>query len=221
MGVNVGRLSSGDVRLPPVPLLSDLDGTLIDSKASVVAAFEWWAQLRGLPQNITGRIPFGRTSTDAAAVLAPELDAISEGRVLDDRQAEDTSGVVPLDGALDLLSCHERLAVVTSCPRRLASARLRAAGLPLPARLLTPECWSRGKPDPEPYLVGADALGVSPAECVVLEDAPAGVQSGVAAGMKVIGVLTTHSVEQLQGATVCIRSLRDLPGAIAQLGFGA
>jgi sugar-phosphatase len=140
------------MKLPPGPILSDLDGTLIDSKASVVAAFRWWAKLRGLPEDTISRIPFGRTSTDAAAVLAPELNCIEEGKLLDERQAKDTQGVIALEGAHELLSGHSNLAVVTSCPRHLAEARLLAAGLPQPRILVTPECWSRGKPDPEPYL---------------------------------------------------------------------
>jgi sugar-phosphatase len=87
------------VNLPRIPILADLDGTLIDSKASVVEAFRWWAELRGLSPEVAKRIPFGRTSTDAAAVLAPHLIAADEGRLLDDRQAEQTQGVVALPGA--------------------------------------------------------------------------------------------------------------------------
>ena len=142
------------MKLPTVAILSDLDGTLIDSKASVIAAFRWWANLRGLPSDTVRRIPFGRTSTDAAAVLARHLDCVTEGGLLDRRQEEDTHGVVALEGARELLSVHQPIAVVTSCPRPLALARLRAAGLPVPSHLVTPEDWTRGKPDPEPYLRG-------------------------------------------------------------------
>src|SRR3954471_3559767 len=136
-------------------ILSDLDGTLIDSSASIVAAFRWWAELRGLSPSLVDRIPFGRTSADGVADLAPHLNAEAEGRLLDARQAEDTVGVVALHGAADLLRSHERLAIVTSGLRPLAEARLRAAGLPLPRVLITPELWTRGKPDPEPFLLGA------------------------------------------------------------------
>lgn len=205
------------MNLPPVPILSDLDGTLIDSKASVVAAFQWWAKLRGLPENIVARIPFGRTSADAAAVLAPYLDCIEEGRLLDERQEKDTKGVVALAGAHELLANHRPLAIVTSCPRSLAEARLRAAGLPQPSVLVTPECWSRGKPDPEPYQRGAESLGVAPCQCIVLEDAPSGVESGVRAGMRVIALLTTHRAEQLAGAMKYIDSLLELPGILESL----
>lgn len=203
--------------LPRVPILSDLDGTLIDSKASVVAAFRWWAKLRGLPEDTVARIPFGRTSTDAAAVLAPHLNCTVEGRLLDERQEKDTEGVVALAGAKEFLATHHPLAVVTSCPRPLAEARLKAADLPLPKVLLTPESWLRGKPDPEPYQRGAESLGIAPTECVVLEDAPSGVQSGIRAGMRVIAVLTTHRAEQLPGAACYIKSLVELPNAFESM----
>jgi mannitol-1-/sugar-/sorbitol-6-phosphatase len=205
------------MRLPNIPILSDLDGTLIESKESVVAAFRWWAQLRGLSPGIVDRIPFGRTSTDAAAALAPHLDSTTEGRLLDDKQAELTEGVVALPGAMELLSTHENFAIVTSGPLRLATRRLHAAKLPIPRHLATPELWTRGKPDPEPYLIGAAMLGALPQECIVLEDAPAGVESGVRAGMTVIAILTSHTSEQLSAAAAQIHSLTELPAVLARL----
>jgi len=207
------------VKLTSIPILSDLDGTLIESKESVVSAFRWWAALRGLSPDVVERIRYGRTSTDVAAELAPHLDPAIEGRLLDDRQAEVTAGVAALPGALELLSSHERLAIVTSAPWRLAQSRLRAAGLPMPRHLATPELWVRGKPDPEPFLKGAALLGARPEECVVLEDAPAGVESGRRAGMRVIAILTSHTPEQLHDATMHIRSLHELPAALAKLGL--
>lgn len=207
------------LKLPSIPILSDLDGTLIDSKAAVIAAFRWWAEMRGLPADTIERIPFGRSSTDAAAVLAPELNCVEEGTLLDDWQAEHTEGVTALAGACELLSSHDRLAIVTSCPRRLAHARLQAAGLPQPRFLATPECWSRGKPDPEPYLRGAELLEAHPHDCIVLEDAPAGIQSGLSAGMQVIALLTTYPVEQIPGAARYIRSPLELPSALHSLGI--
>lgn len=207
------------MKLPNIPILSDLDGTLIESEQAVIAAFRWWAELRGLPMDIVDRIPFGRTSTDAAAVLAPHLDPLVEGPLLDDRQAAETDGVVAFPGARELLTSHPQFAIVTSAPRRLAESRLSAAGLPLPRHLATPELWQRGKPDPEPYLVGAAMLGVRPEDCVVLEDAPAGVESGIRAGMRVIAILSSHTPEQLSAATLQIATLADLPEALAKLGF--
>lgn len=202
------------MKLPPIPILSDLDGTLIDSTASVIDAFRWWAHLNGLPDDTADKIPFGRSSADAAAVLAPELDSVEAGKLLDQRQAENTDGVIALEGAPALLSNHQPLGIVTSCTRPLAQARLAAAGLPQPDVLVTPECWSKGKPDPEPYLRGAELLGVDPKECIVLEDAPPGVESGVRAGMRVIALLTTHSADQLSQAEFHIQSLTELPNLL-------
>jgi mannitol-1-/sugar-/sorbitol-6-phosphatase len=202
-----------------VAILSDLDGTLIDSKASVVRAFRWWAELRGLPPDIAERIPHGRTSTAAAGVLAPHLDANVEGALLDARQAADTDGVIALPGALALLRDYPRVAIVTSCPIPLARARLDAARLPLPATLVTPELTTRGKPDPAPYLLGAELLGAAPSDCIVVEDAPAGVESGRAAGMTVIAVLTTHTRSELPGAAAYLDRLTNLPAALEQLGW--
>ena len=108
---------------------------------------------------------------------------------------------------------------MTSGPRRLALTRLKAARLPVPRYLATPELWTRGKPDAEPFLRGAELLGAKPHECVVLEDAPAGVQSGLNAGMTVIAILTSHSQEQLSGAAAHIHSLTELPGIFAKLGY--
>ena len=201
-----------------VAILSDLDGTLIDSKASVIRAFEWWATLHDLAPGTAARLPHGRTSTDAAAVLAPHLDPVVEGVRLDQRQCDDTKGVVALPGALVLLESTRRLAIVTSCPLPLARARLRAAGLPEPETLVTPECFQRGKPAPEPYLLAAQRLNTRPEACVVLEDAPAGVASGQAAGMAVIALLTTHTRGELPGASVYIRDLSELSIGLYAVG---
>lgn len=198
-------------------VLSDLDGTLIDSQASVIRAFEWWADLRGLGRGIAARIPHGRTSTAAAAVLAPHLDATVEGALLDERQAQDTEGVIALEGARELLERQPRIGIVTSCPLPLAHARLARAGLPVPEVLVTPELTKHGKPSPEPYLMGAKLFGVDPAECVVLEDAPSGVQAAVAAGIRVIAILTTHAREDLQGARAYIQSLSEIDEAMSRV----
>jgi mannitol-1-/sugar-/sorbitol-6-phosphatase len=206
-------------RARPVAILSDLDGTLIDSKASVVRAFEWWADLRNLPPGVADRLPHGRPTAAAAAVLAPHLDGDIEGAILDERQSEDTEGVVALPGARTLLESDRPLAIVTSCSVPLARARLAAAGLPVPAVLVTPELTERGKPDPAPYLLGAELLGLTPGDCVVLEDAPAGVASGSAAGMTVIAVLNTHSRDELAGADAYIADLEELDGALDALGL--
>lgn len=206
---------------PPsdLPILCDLDGTLIDSKASVLRAFRWWGDLRGIPGDVGARLPHGLSSAAVAAHFAPHLDAEAEGAVIEERQTGDTEGVVALEGALELLTGHPRVAIVTSGSLPLARARLAAAGLPEPSVLVTTERTRVGKPDPEPFLLAAAELDAPPQECVVLEDAPAGVQAGLAAGMTVVGLLTTHTVRELAAAHAHIAAPAELDGALRALGL--
>jgi mannitol-1-/sugar-/sorbitol-6-phosphatase len=177
--------------------LSDLDGVLVDSQASIIRAWRWWGALHGVQSAAIEGVQHGRPSGEVIAALTPELDADAESRAIDLRQADDSDGMIALPGASALLAGAESVAVVTSCTVPLATARLRAAGLPVPEVLVTPERLSRGKPDPEGYLLAARALGASPADCVVFEDAPAGIEAGQAAGMRVVGITTTHAPEEL------------------------
>jgi sugar-phosphatase len=132
----------------------------------------------------------------------PNADHEAENREVERREIEDLEGVVPLPGALDLLASlpEDRWTIVTSCTRRLAEVRIRAAGLLLPKKLITSNDITHGKPHPEPYLKGASVLGLPPADCIVLEDAPAGVRAGKAAGAKVIAFKTTVQESALQEA---------------------
>ncbi len=180
-----------------IAILSDLDGVLVDSHASIMRAWRWWGALHGVEAQAIEGVQHGRPSGEVIAALAPELDAAAESTAIDLRQADDTDGVVALPGAHELLAGAEPVAIVTSCMVPLATARLRAAGLPVPAVLVTPERLGRGKPDPEGYLLAARELGAAPDACVVLEDAPAGVEAGRAAGMHVVGITTTHDPADL------------------------
>jgi sugar-phosphatase len=132
----------------------------------------------------------------------PEGDAEAENREIERREIADVEDVKPLPGAAELLRAlpPDRWAVVTSGTRPLAEARLRAAGLPLPKHLVTSSDIARGKPDPEPYLKGAGKLGLAASDCVVIEDAGAGVRSGKAAGARVIGLRTSHSDAEMRVA---------------------
>jgi sugar-phosphatase len=113
----------------------------------------------------------------------------------------------------------ERWAIVTSCTRRLLVARLAAAGLPVPTRIISGDMVTRGKPDPEPYRRGAALLGLAAGDCVVVEDAPSGVGAGIAAGCRVLGVLGTHSAEELREATWIVRSLEALDASVITDGL--
>jgi sugar-phosphatase len=172
-------------------ILSDLDGVLVDSYESIMRAWRWWGARHRIDPAAIEAIPHGRPAREVIEMLAPGLDAEEQARIIDDHEAHDTEGVVALPGAHELFEGPDPVAVVTSGTLPLATARLRLVGLPVPRVLVTPERVSRGKPDPESYLLAAHELGVAPAECTVLEDAPAGVQAGRAAGMHVVGITTT------------------------------
>jgi sugar-phosphatase len=190
-------------------VLSDLDGVLVDSQASIMRAWRSWGRRHGLEAAAVEAVEHGRPSGEIVAALAPGLDAAEESRALDALQAEDTADVVALPGAADLLRTFgpDGVAVVTSCTGPLAQARLRAAGLEPPPVVVTADRLRRGKPDPEGYLLAARALGAAPSECVVLEDAPAGVEAGRAAGMRVVALLTTHAAEELAAADELVASV--------------
>ena len=168
-------------------LLFDMDGVLISSVDSVVRCWRQWCALYGVENAESYNVPHGTRAVDVVRMLKPEFDEaqVAEGlRVIEDLEIADTGDIVVLPGAKAMLESLplERWAIVTSATRRLLVARLAAAGLPVPERLISGDMVVRGKPDPEPYRRGAELLGLAPAECVVVEDAPSGVGAGIAAG---------------------------------------
>jgi mannitol-1-/sugar-/sorbitol-6-phosphatase len=192
-------------------VLSDLDGVLVDSHASIMRAWRRWGRAHGVEREAVDAVRHGSPTGEIVATLTPGLDAAAEARALDLGQAEDAGDVVALPGAADVLRAFapEAIAVVTSCTAGLARARLHAAGLEPPAVLVTADLLRRGKPDPEGYLRAARELGAEPADCVVLEDSPAGVRAGRDAGMHVVGILTTHAAEDLAAAHERVASVAD------------
>jgi mannitol-1-/sugar-/sorbitol-6-phosphatase len=155
-------------------VLLDLDGVLVDSTRAVQAVWHAWAERHGVPYAQLRARMHGRRTVDLVAELAPQLDAAGEGAAIDGRQARAAAELDrALPGADALLRAlpSGRWAVVTSGPRLLADARLRAAGLPLPAAMVCGDDVAEGKPSPRPYLLGAERLGVAPAACVGIEDA--------------------------------------------------
>lgn len=183
-------------------LLFDLDGVLIDSTPAVARVWHRWAIEHGFnPEEVVARA-HGRPSLTTVRDYLPNADHEIENREVERREIEDIQGVVPLPGALDLLASlpEDRWTIVTSCTRRLAEVRIHAAGLPLPKNLITSNDVVHGKPDPEPYLKAASILGFPPADCGVVEDAPAGIRSGKAAGARVIAFTTTAPPAELSQA---------------------
>jgi len=183
-------------------LLFDMDGVLVDSTAAVARVWSVWARKHGLDPETVVRIAHGRPSISTIRELLPRADHEAEDREVERLEIEDVEGIVALPGAEELLRVvpSNRYAIVTSATRPLAEVRLRAAGLPVPQNLVTARDVPRGKPHPDPYLMGARILGVPPAECVVIEDAPSGIRAGKAAGSRVVALRTTASDAELQDA---------------------
>jgi len=174
-------------------VLFDLDGVLVDSTPAVARVWTKWAAKHGFVPDEVVRRAHGRPSIATIRELLPHADHDAENREVERGEIEDVEGVIPLPGALELLQVipQDRWAIATSCTRRLAEVRIRAAGLPLPKHLVTSNDVQRGKPDPEPYIKAAKILGLSTVDCIVIEDAPAGIRAGKAAGARVLALRTT------------------------------
>lgn len=187
------------IRIACSAMLFDLDGVLIDSTPAVERVWTKWAIEHGFDPVEAVRRAHGRPSITTVREYLPNADHAAENRIIERREIEDLEGVVPLPGAAELLAAlpPERWAIVTSCTRPLAEVRLRAAGLPRPLHFVTSSDVKNGKPAPEPYLTGAKKLGFAPEDCVVVEDAPAGIKSGKSAGARVIAFRTTAPEEEL------------------------
>jgi sugar-phosphatase len=183
-------------------LLFDMDGVLVDSTPAVARVWTAWANRYGLKPAEVVRQAHGRPSIATIRELLPSADHDAEDLAIQKAEIEDLADVVAIPGTIELLTAlpADRLAVVTSATHALAVVRLRAAGFAVPKHLITSSDIQRGKPDPEPYLRGAQILGLSPADCVVIEDAPAGIQSGKAAGSRVLALRTTTADPALRAA---------------------
>jgi mannitol-1-/sugar-/sorbitol-6-phosphatase len=203
---------SEQVSITTKGILFDMDGVLVSSIGSVVRCWRQWAEIYKVPNAAAFEVPHGMRAIEIVRALRPDIDAEEGLRVIEDLEMEDLSDMTVLPGVKTLLESlpKERWAIVTSATRRLLLGRLEAAGLPLPDRIISGDMVERGKPDPEPYRRGAELLGLRPEECIVVEDAPSGLGAGVAAGCRVLGVLGTHTAEELRGAAWIVSSLAGL-----------
>lgn len=195
-------------------LLFDMDGVLVSSIASVNRCWRRWAEHYRVPGAAHVTISHGVRAKDIMLGFRPDFSPadLTEGlRLIEDMEIADTADLHVLPGVRVLLASlpAERWTIVSSATRRLLLARLQAAGLPAPAQLIAGDDVTSGKPDPEPYRRGASLLGLQPADCIVVEDAPSGVASGIAAGARVLGVLGTHDAAELTlaGASWMVDSL--------------
>jgi mannitol-1-/sugar-/sorbitol-6-phosphatase len=193
-------------------ILFDLDGVLVDSAECVEKTWREWARRHHLDPDRVIALAHGRRAIETVRLIAPELSADAELAELAASEATTAEGVYEITGARELL---ERLppsgwGVVTSGIRSVAEFRLRYTRLPLPTVMVCADEITRGKPDPEGYLTAAARLGRAAADCVVIEDTPAGIESAHAAGMRVVAITTTYLLERLTGADAVVERLTDL-----------
>ena len=195
-------------------IIFDLDGVLIDANSVYERHWQTWAARHGVPFEDILAVHHGRPAAQTVEIVAPHLDPAREAAAYNQGLMEDTDlvGVVAFPGVAKLLGSLrvERWAIATSAPQPVALARLGYLGLPQPGVLVTADDVARGKPEPDPYLVAARGLGYPPQQCLVVEDAPAGIKAAAAAGAFVLAVTTTHPPEQLDGANGLAARLADI-----------
>lgn len=197
--------------------LFDLDGTLVDSLPAVERAWVNWAKRRGInPQDVLDFIHGKQAITSLRHFMPGESEAAiqQEFLLLEQVEAQDTDGVTALPGAAALLAQLNALdipwAIVTSGSIPVATARRNAGGLPQPEVFITAEQVKHGKPQPDAYLLGAERLGLAPQDCVVVEDAAAGILSGLAAGCQVIAVNAPADAPKLDQVDLLLSSLEQI-----------
>lgn len=190
-------------------ILFDIDGTLVDSTAAVERTWRTFADSRGLDVDEILRVCHGRRSEDTIAEFLAVEEQAAAVTELEQMELADLDDVIALPGTGPLLSSlpPERWAAVTSGSQALMRARLAAAGLPVPDVLVAAGDVARGKPDPEGYLKAAAALGRDITRCLVVEDAPAGIEAGRAAGAQVLAVATSHEASELARAGKVVQDL--------------
>jgi mannitol-1-/sugar-/sorbitol-6-phosphatase len=190
-------------------ILFDIDGTLVDSTPVVERTWRTWAKEYDIDADELLRVCHGRRTEDTVAdFVPPQQQAAAVARV-QALELADFDGVTALPGARQLLEGFpgRRWAAVTSGERALMTARLATAHLPIPETMVCAEDVAVGKPSPEGYLKAAAALGFDASRCVVIEDAPAGIAAGLAAGAQVLAVTTTHDARQVSRATAVVPDL--------------
>ena len=204
-------------------VLFDMDGVLVDSTHAVARVWRKWALDRGFDPEKVVRAAHGRPSIDTVRDFLPNADSNAENLQVERQEVEDLEGVIAMPGAPALVTSMPagRWTVVTSATRPLAEVRLRAAGIPIPESLITADDIQHGKPHPEPYQKAAARLGYPASECVVVEDAPAGIRAGKAAGARVIAVPTTSNRRDLEsaGADWVVRNCADISATLDGRGL--
>ena len=201
--------------------LFDMDGTVLNSIAAAERVWTAWANRQSL--DVTAFLPtiHGKRAIETIAALKlPGVDPVVEADLLLKAEADDLEGIVPIPGAVPFLRSlpPERWAIVTSAPRELALLRIEAAGIPVPAMMVTAEDVTNGKPAPDCFLLAARRLGVEARDCLVFEDAPAGIAAGEASGASVMVISATH-VHPIETPHPTIRSYDEIGIAVDDDGF--
>ncbi|MEU3051877.1 HAD family hydrolase [Streptomyces griseus] len=206
-------------------VLFDVDGVLLDSAGAHRRVWHAWSAARGLDPEKVWELTFGRRPEDTVRDVAAHLDPAAERQVLDRLLEQEMGGIQPVEGAPGLLESlsGSPWAIVTSGNRDFVAARFAATGLALPAVQVYGSDVQHAKPAPDCFALAASRLGVAPAECLVVEDAPAGIRAAVAAGCFAVGLTTTHTGDALTraGARLCVDSPADVRSLLAAYGFGA
>lgn len=190
-------------------ILFDMDGVLVSSIAADERSWLRWARFHGMEDTFSIHSTHGRRTVDTICAVRPDLDLATELRRMEDFDAEDTTGTLLYPGVRELLAGLQptQWAIVTSASERILRHRLALFGVALPQHLVTAESVTHGKPDPEPYRLGAAQLGLAPADCLVLEDAPSGIRAAKAAGCRILAVASSHQPHELEEADWIIPSL--------------
>jgi sugar-phosphatase len=195
-------------------IIFDLDGVLIDANSVYERHWQAWAERNRVPFADILAVHHGRPAAQTVEIVAPHLDPQREAAEYNRTLLTDTdlSGVLAFPGVAELLRSlpADRWAIATSAPQPVAMARLGHLALLHPNVLVTTDDVARGKPEPDPYLLAARGLGYPPQQCLVVEDAPAGIKAAAAAGAFVLAVTTTHTPEQLDGANGLASRLADI-----------
>jgi sugar-phosphatase len=190
-------------------IVFDLDGVLVDSTQVVERAWRRWAEEQGISADDVLAVAHGRPAREVVRMFAPHLDGELQATRLDDWEMSDSEGLATIAGAHNCVAVARggRWAIVTSGGRELATGRLRAVGLPVPEVLVTADDITLGKPHPEPYERACHELAVPAADCIAVEDAPAGIAAAKRAGLTVLAVTTTHAASSLREADLIFNSM--------------
>jgi mannitol-1-/sugar-/sorbitol-6-phosphatase len=197
-------------------ILFDMDGILVSSLGSVERSWHTWAVSRGIDPALAIHTAHGCRAIETVRMLRPDLDDEAELKYVEDLEVADNEGLAVLPGIPELLAAlpPHRWTVVTSATERLARIRMAEGGIAVPERIITADKVTSGKPHPEPYLRGAEILGLPASDCVVFEDSGSGTKAGRAAGCTVIGTTFSHPVEELGAAHYLVA---DLTGIVVEV----